>query len=79
VNVDELFKTIDAVKKAPVIGAFKFRATTNGSRADTTAPPFETSMELSRNTNVINPLSCMRMSRPFFWGKTAPPIRWSTF
>ena len=26
VNVDELFKTIDAVKKAPVIGAFKFRA-----------------------------------------------------
>jgi uncharacterized OsmC-like protein len=26
VNVDELFKTIDAVKKAPVIAQFKFRA-----------------------------------------------------
>lgn len=27
VNVDELFKTIDAVKKSPVIATFKFRAT----------------------------------------------------
>ncbi|MEE4604374.1 MAG: hypothetical protein V2J65_24035 [Desulfobacteraceae bacterium] len=26
VNVDELFGTIDAVKKAPVIAKFKFRA-----------------------------------------------------
>jgi uncharacterized OsmC-like protein len=29
VNVDELFKTIDAVKKAPVIATFKFRARNN--------------------------------------------------
>ena len=27
VNVDELFGTIDAIKSAPVVGAFKFKAT----------------------------------------------------
>jgi hypothetical protein len=32
VNVDELFGTIDAVKKAPVVATFRFRAGTMAGR-----------------------------------------------
>lgn len=43
VNVDELFGTIDAIKSAPVVGAFKFKATNkwvNGGLNRTTIKNF---------------------------------------
>jgi hypothetical protein len=64
VNVDELFGTIDAVKKAPVIAKFKFRAENEW-------------IDGGHNRTIRNRLCWMQTNRLCYWVKTSVPIRWS--
>ena len=70
VDVDQLFGNIDAIKDAPVLGKFKFRANNkwiNGGHNQTTINNFHV---YKKNTIMPIRSNWMRTNRHFFWAKT---------
>ena len=70
VDVDQLFGNIDAIKDAPVLGKFKFRANNkwiNGGHNQTRIKNFH---GLQQEHNHADPFELAADEPPFFWEKT---------